>query len=50
MNVSGGLREGPFRVMLDAASNGFALLTLDEGLYRAGFPGLKILNLELRGK
>jgi predicted nucleic acid-binding protein len=47
---------GPRRILADfligayAASNGFALLTLDEGLYRAGFPGLKILNLELRSK
>jgi predicted nucleic acid-binding protein len=42
---------GPRRILADfligayAASNGFPLLTLDEGLYRAGFPGLKILRV-----
>jgi predicted nucleic acid-binding protein len=42
---------GPRRILADfligayAASNGFPLLTLDEGHYRAGFPGLKILRV-----
>jgi predicted nucleic acid-binding protein len=43
--------RGPGRILDDfligayAASNGFPLLTLDEGLYRAGFPELKILRV-----
>ena len=42
---------GPRRILADfligayAASNGFPLLTLDEGLYQAGFPELKIVRL-----
>jgi predicted nucleic acid-binding protein len=42
---------GPRRILADfligayAASNGFPLLTLDEGLYQAGFPSLKILRV-----
>jgi predicted nucleic acid-binding protein len=42
---------GPRRILADfliggyAASNGYPLLTLDEGLYRAGFPELKILRV-----
>jgi len=42
---------GPRRILADfligayAATNGFPLLTLDEGLYRAGFPELKILRV-----
>lgn len=42
---------GPRRILADfligayAAAHGFPLLTLDEGLYRAGFPGLKILRV-----
>jgi predicted nucleic acid-binding protein len=41
----------PRRILADfligayAASNGFPLLTLDEGLYRAGFPELRILRV-----
>jgi len=41
----------PRRILADfligayAASNSFPLLTLDEGLYRAGFPELKILRV-----
>jgi len=41
---------GPRRILADfligayAVSNSFSLLTLDEGLYRAAFPGLKILT------
>ncbi len=41
---------GPRRILADfligayAASHSFALLTLDEGLYLAGFPELKILR------
>lgn len=42
---------GPRRILADfligayAASNGYPLLTLDEGLYRTGFPELKILRV-----
>ena len=42
---------GPRRTLADfligayAAANSFPLLTLDEGLYRAGFPELKILRV-----
>jgi predicted nucleic acid-binding protein len=42
---------GPRRILTDfvigayAASNGYPLLTLDEGLYQAGFPQLKIVRL-----
>jgi predicted nucleic acid-binding protein len=42
---------GPRRILADfvigayAACGGFPLLTLDEGLYRAGFPELKILRI-----
>jgi predicted nucleic acid-binding protein len=41
----------PRRILADfligayAASNGLPLLTLDEGLYRAGFPELKLLRV-----
>jgi predicted nucleic acid-binding protein len=42
---------GPRRILADfligayAASHSFSLLTLDEGLYQAGFPELKIIRL-----
>jgi predicted nucleic acid-binding protein len=36
---------GDFLIGAYAASNGFPLLTLDEGFYRAGFPELKILRV-----
>ena len=42
---------GPRRILADfligayAASHGFPLLTLDEGLYRASFPDLKIARV-----
>lgn len=41
---------GPRRILADfligayAARNSYALLTLDEGLYRAAFPGLRIVT------
>jgi predicted nucleic acid-binding protein len=43
--------RGPSRILADfligayAASKGFPLLTLEESLYRAGFPELKILRV-----
>lgn len=43
--------DGPRRILADfligahAFENGYSLLTLDDGIYRAAFPTLKILRL-----
>jgi predicted nucleic acid-binding protein len=43
--------SGPRRVLADfvigahAAQNGYRLLTLDQGIYRTGFPKLKLISL-----
>ena len=43
--------EGPRRILADfligahALENGYGLLTLDDGIYHAAFPGLRIIRV-----
>lgn len=45
------LTEGPRRILVDfligahAFENGYSLLTLDDGIYRAAFPALKMFRI-----